>query len=255
MHLRYEKYLYLYPPRPEKAIPPDGFGSVPDLSTYERMGYSAQIKKNGTCNVIAVAPSKRITTIPMVAAIELRKPVKAPSRSSIRHEQITRQLICMPRHGPAHPHRGWSPNANAGHIFKRLPGDDWYVFAAELLHAKTPHIKHTNYVYDILVDNGEYLIGTTFAERQARLYEILLNLAIGNPADFVSHFVIDENLWLAKSHPAGSDFRSLYKRLEKSEDEGLVLKNPNARLELCYREQANRDWQVKCRKEHKNFSF
>lgn len=251
--MRYEHYQYLYPPRPDKAVPADGGRLTPDLGTYERKGYVAQVKKNGTCNVIAVSPSKKILAL---ASIDLKKPSKAArSRSSARHEQISRELICMPRHGPAHPHKRWSPTPHSSRIFKQIEGEGWFVFAAELLHSKTPLIKDTNYVFDILVDNGEYLVGKTFAERQVRLREIFLTLAVGTPAEYESHFVIDENLWLAKTHPAGSNFKAMFARLEKSEDEGLVLKNPNAKLELCYRETANRGWQVKCRKEHANYQF
>lgn len=37
--MRFDNYSYLYPPRPEKAVP------RAMLSTYERMGYIAQAKK------------------------------------------------------------------------------------------------------------------------------------------------------------------------------------------------------------------
>lgn len=44
--MNYDEYTYLYPPRPEKAIPRDL------LVFYQNRGYWAQVKKNGTCTVI-----------------------------------------------------------------------------------------------------------------------------------------------------------------------------------------------------------
>jgi hypothetical protein len=42
----YTDYSYLWPPRPEKAIPADL------LNFYENRGFWAQVKKNGTCTVV-----------------------------------------------------------------------------------------------------------------------------------------------------------------------------------------------------------
>ncbi|RYF04688.1 MAG: hypothetical protein EOO77_29310, partial [Oxalobacteraceae bacterium] len=50
----YEKFSYLYPPRPEKAVPRALLGY------YEKRGWVAQAKKNGTCNVIAVSPEGKL---------------------------------------------------------------------------------------------------------------------------------------------------------------------------------------------------
>jgi hypothetical protein len=214
--VRYEEYQYLYPPRPEHAIPPHM------INVYERQGFVAQVKKNGTCSVIAVAPD--------------------------------RSLTCMRRHGPTVPHKLWTPTAASSRMFRRLKGKGWYVFVAELLHSKTPTIKDTNYLFDLLVDDGEYLVGTTFAQRQERLQALMLPLVVSKrPAVMESHYVIDDHLWLARVHTKG--LKQLFDSLEKHEDEGIVLKKPNARLDLCFNERANQAWQVKCRKGHKNYGF
>jgi hypothetical protein len=44
--MRYDQYAYLWPPRPEKPIPPDLMGF------YAKRGWLGQVKKNGTCTVI-----------------------------------------------------------------------------------------------------------------------------------------------------------------------------------------------------------
>lgn len=41
----YNSYRYLYPPRPEIKSPQSG------LKTYERMGFIAQPKLNGSCSL------------------------------------------------------------------------------------------------------------------------------------------------------------------------------------------------------------
>ena len=45
---------YYYPPRPENAV------MRMSLSAYNNLGWVAQVKKNGTCNLIAVSPDKEL---------------------------------------------------------------------------------------------------------------------------------------------------------------------------------------------------
>jgi hypothetical protein len=47
----------------------------------------------------------------------------------------------------------------------------------------------------------------------------------------------------------------MFNAIKNDEDEGLVLKNPKALLNVCHKISANAAWQVKCRKGHKNFGF
>jgi hypothetical protein len=213
--MKYERYEYLWPPRPDskRAVPPTG---AMGLSFYERRGWFAQIKKNGTCNVIAVSPEG--------------------------------ELVTMNRHRETH--KLWNPTPASSAAFQKLPGKGWYVFVAELLHSKvTNGPRDTNYIFDVLVADGEYLVGKTFLERQA----ILADIFPKSKSETASHRVIDSNTWVAKL--IKSDFEGVFEGLSSAEDEGLVIKNPMAKLELCSRQAANTAWQVKCRKTHKNFSF
>lgn len=208
--MQYASYTYLWPPRPETAIPRSA------LSFYEKRGWVAQAKKNGTCNVLAVSPEKKI--------------------------------VAMNRH--AQPHKLWSPTAASSAAFADLPGKGWYVFVAELLHSKVEGLRDTNFINDILVADGTYLVGMTFIERQSLLAKLFLK---GGEAETESHYVINDNTWLAKNRI--NDFDAFFASLDKPEDEGIVLKNPNAPLALCLKAASNSTWQVKSRRQHKNYSF
>lgn len=221
--MQYQDYEYLWPPRPEKAIP------RAMLPIIERKGWVAQAKKNGTCNVIAVSPEKR--------------------------------LICMNRHKETH--KLWTPSEASSRAFRALPGRGWYVFVAELLHSKIAAaeggVRDTNFINDILVCDGEYLVGQTFVQRQTLLRDLFLTAIpehpwkVGPAGETESHWLIDENTWLAKTKLA--NFTQFYDSLDKPEDEGIVMKNPDAILAYCSREKANVDWSIKSRRVHKNFSF
>lgn len=205
----YNKFEYLWPPRPDNSVLP-GL-----LSFYEKKGWVAQIKKNGACTIWAVSPDKRIITMN-------------------RHNEF---------------HKSWTPNRENSEPFMKLPYK-WYVFVGEILHLKTPHIKDTLYIFDMLVYDGEYLIGSSFRDRYDSLKELFGPQYIGQ----TDHsFKINNKVLLAKNFDIG--FETLFNKLEDVSDEGLVLKDPNALLEPCIRQGSNNHWLVKCRKRHPNYGF
>jgi hypothetical protein len=210
----YQSFSYLFPPRPEKPVPRDFFGY------YEKKGWIGQAKKNGTCNVIAVSPDKT--------------------------------LICMNRHNADHGQ--WSPTKASSEAFRSLPGKGWFVFVAELLHSKIAldngGVRDTNFINDILVHDGHYLVGETFADRQARIAELFLR---PGQTEQVGHYVVDDNTWVAKNRVG--DFKGFFAALDTPEDEGVVLKDPNSVLAICSREKSNVSWSVKSRRQHKNYGF
>jgi len=215
----FSKYNFLFPPRPEKAIP---YGA---LNFYEKQGFVAQHKKNGTCTVLYVTPEK--------------------------------EIIARTRHDD--DHKLWSPTEKSSAPFKALKGKGWFVFATEVLHSKVKGgAKDTVYIFDILVNDGETLTGKTFAERQEILKGLFPNRI---PSINHSHYVITENVWLAKVLKKG--FKEAMDRIQKKagekegapEDEGLVLKRPDAPLASLGRATSNSGWQVKCRVLAKNYSF
>lgn len=120
--MKYEAYRYLWPPRPDKAAPAELIGF------YERRGWIAQVKKNGTCTVIFARG---------------------------------RDVIFKTRHND--DHKLWSPLPHHVETFTGRP--DWNVYVAELLHSKGPQLKNHLYLFDILVSDGVQLTGTPLTER------------------------------------------------------------------------------------------
>lgn len=203
--MKYTDYQYLWPPRPERAIPPTAF------RFYETRGYWAQTKKNGTCTVIFARG---------------------------------KEVIFKTRHDD--DHRAWTPKPE--HIkFFQSDSTEWNVYVAELIHSKTPHIKDQLYIFDMIVEDGEQLTGVTFEERQKRLYA-----KYPGGVYETDQYRIHPNITLAINFK--SDYQHLWKSL-KSEDEGLVLKDPNAKLIACLKPTSNAGWQVKSRRPTKNYSF
>lgn len=202
-----KNYQILYPPRPEKAVMPAL------VSSFEKTCF-AQIKMNGTCNVITVSPEG--------------------------------ELFFHTRHGVAH--KAWKPNMKTLSSLTKVKG--WTVFIAELMHSKTPHIKDTNYIHDIIVHNGSHLVGKNAIERQDILSSIFPNTSDNGD---IGHTIIDNNLWLAKNYMNG--FSGLFKSIHLPEHEGLVLKIKNSKLKRCLTKNSNSGQQLKARIKTKNYSF
>lgn len=203
----YDKFLYLYPPVPTKALLPGLMGF------YQSKGWVGQIKKNGVCGIFAVSPDKQIT--------------------------------CMNRHNGIH--KTWVLPPSLRTFFEKLP-NGWFYFVGEIMHLKTGHIKDTIYLYDCLVSNGDYLVGSTFTHR----YNILKSLWEYS-ADNNQYLSVSDNFWIASNYDLG--FEKIYKGLSNPEDEGLVLRDPNAKLELCTSASSNTNSILKCRKGNSNYGF
>lgn len=208
MTIPYRSRAFIPPPRADSAIPPS------DLPIYERRGWWAQYKKNGTYNVIFSG-----------------------------YEGYEPRLSALKRDGS--PHRNWDFTPASRRAFRRLPGKGWYVFCTELLHSKVSGIRDKNYIHDILVDDGQYLLGETYKERYDRLTRLFPVDSSLNP----SYYRVDESTFVARNIRAG--FPYLFTNLSLPEDEGLVLKDPNAKLSIG----SHFPWTVKCRRPHRNYGF
>jgi hypothetical protein len=205
--MNYDRYSWIDPPRPEKKIPRDLLGF------YEKKEFWCQMKMNGTYSMVFVPPKGE-------------GDVFAKTREGVDH-------------------RAWSFTPESTRVFEHLRGPRWGVFACELLHSKGGGIRDTNYLHDVLVWDGEYLLGTTYSQRWNRLASLLITRRSENE----THCVVDDNAWLAKNHTKG--FKDLFDSLEGVIYEGLVLKKPNATLAV----RGNESWQVKCRRFNENFGF
>ena len=205
----YNDFQYLWPPRPETKI------AKTMLGFYQTRGYMAQKKKNGTCTVIFSCGDK---------------------------------VLFKTRHGDENDgnHKLWTPQDD--HIKFFQGREKWNVYVAELLHSKTPTVKNQLYIFDIIVDEGEQLVDTTFEERQL----LLQSRWTGDYEPLKHQTRVHEYVSVAEN--LTGDFDSIYDNLQP-EDEGLVLKNPTAKLKACLKPDSNAPWQVKCRVTTKNYSF
>jgi len=106
-------------------------------------------------------------------------------------------------------------------------------------------------IYDLLVWRSQFLLASTFMERQK-----LLDSKLKTNVETATHYVCDNEgkIWYAKLFT--KDFKKLFKSIKDTKiDEGLVLKDPDGKLQSCRTITENTGWQVKCRHKHKNYAF
>ena len=129
----YTEFQNLWVPRPETKI------AVPMLGFYERRGFWAQTKKNGTCTLIDAR----------------RNEIKYKTR----HPDVNNG-----------DHRLWKAEGDHNAFFAER--EKFNVYCAELLHSKVAGgPKNELFIFDILVSDGKQLTGSTFAERQELLHD------------------------------------------------------------------------------------
>lgn len=189
------------------------------INYYEKSKkWIAQYKKNGTCSIVAISPLK--------------------------------EIIAMNRHKESH--KQWSVTSHVKTELARLfPENKWFVLIAELLHAKAKSIKDTLYIHDCVVWGSKFLYGSTFMERQK-----LLDARLITNAEAQTHYVCDSEgkIWYAKRFHKNLSYL-FFGIKDTSIDEGLVLKDPNGKLQFCIKPDSNSGWSVKCRHETKNYLY
>ncbi len=209
--MKYNKYSYKYPPRPELQIP------VEALNDMEQEGvFLAQPKLNGSC-------------------MELYTNGK--------------EVIVMNRHKKTLSHK-----LDVDELRKLHRGEGWMVLVGELMNKNkkdetNKHWNHKFVIFDILVHNGEYLLKTTFEER-----DTLLNRLYGAERLKPYLFKISENVSRVMS--VFGDFKQVFDYITPFDMyEGLVLKRRYGKLENGASQKNNTRTQMKCRKPTKNYSF
>lgn len=238
----YTEFQYLWPPRPTRAVTPDQF------EFFERRGWFAQLKLNGKCALIALGPQAPCNVGGHDDHVQLWN----------RHNEklnwdmpiTTYMTLCNLIEG-------------------RAPLTAWTVLVAELLHDKVSGgPKDTLYIHDVLVWRGEYLIGETYEQRYKRLRDRTVKLFVPGFDDSTPEkiAVLSEHVWLAAMVRAtepgtfGRMFDDINARQQARGGgsiltEGIVMKDPNAKLEPCTRESANDSWSAKCRLGTKNYAY
>jgi ATP-dependent DNA ligase len=140
-------------------------------------------------------------------------------------------------------------------LMERLKPGVFHVFDSELMDAKTTRLKDKIVLWDVLVHDGQYLLGSGCMERYRLLQGIL-----GHPTEMetcTGHKLalkFNGNLWLTETFTESLQER-FSEALPLDEIEGLVLKDPNGKLEFGVRESNNSSWLIRCRKKHKNYEF
>jgi hypothetical protein len=137
-------------------------------------------------------------------------------------------------------------------ILKLYKGKGWWVFNGEYTNKGKKDRGGESFqnkfcLFDILVMDDKYLLGTTFSHR----VDLIKNL-YGSSNDYLTPF--SQNVHIVNSY--FNDFSNIYQEFVGIDMvEGLVLKRKNAKLEIGASENNNTKSQVKARKPTKNYKF
>lgn len=211
--MKYSNYRYIYPPRPKNAIPSS------DLNSYDNGTMSAQPKLDGS-NCLIFTDGKIV------------KVMNRHSQPLTRFDIPTEEILSLYK-GTG----GWTV-LNGEYMNKSKRDENNEVFNHKLI------------IFDILVSDGDYLIGKTFGQRIAILDEMF-----GNSESEKEYLhAVSQNVYRVKTYT--SRFLDTFERLTRIDMvEGLVMKRTNARLEIGNTELNNVNSQLKCRKPTKNYKY
>ena len=212
--MKYNSYRYLYGPRPENPIPDS------DLDFWDNGSLTAQPKLNGSnCLIFTNGSEMRVMN---------------------RHKQILTgfKLSKEEVNSVLEPKDGLWTVVNGEYLNKNKLDESGQPFNHKLV------------IFDVLVLNSEYLVGSTFSERID-----LMDFIYGTKESEKDYlYSSSENIYRVKSFDKG--FKGIYDNLTKIDlIEGLVLKRKNAKLELGITEGNNSKSQLKARKPTKNYRY
>ena len=139
-------------------------------------------------------------------------------------------------------------------ILNLYNGKGWMVINGEYMNKAKLNSKNENFnkklvIFDILVLDSDYLVGSTFKNR----IDIIDGLWKSSEYDnYINQ--ISDNVFKVKSFESG--FTEIYNGLVETDMyEGLVLKRKSAKLEIGASESNNTKSQVKFRKPTKNYKY
>lgn len=219
--MQYNSFRYIYPPRPETKINPAS------LSNYGE--YLAQVKYNGSCTIVYLHPDHE----PLI----YNRHNELVSRDKFPKCDIDWQGI--------HSGTGWM--VVVGELMnKAAAGEDGDNLKGFIL-------------FDVLVYNSKYLVGSTLQERLDLLENLFPTQRIQvTPEGAIEYRHLGfTNLAGVYKAPVYQGYLSaLWKDVvQVPAYEGLVLKKENARLDFGFNPKNNFQWSVKCRKPTKNYTF
>lgn len=211
--MKYSNYRYIYPPRPKNAIPSS------DLNSYDNGTMLAQPKLDGS-NCLIFTDGKTV------------KVMNRHSQPMTRFEIPTEEILSLYK-GTG----GWTV-INGEYLNKSKRDETGNTF------------NHKFVIFDILVNDGDYLIGKTFDQRVKILDEMFDT--IESEKQYL--YSISANVFRVKTYT--ERLLDNFERLVRIDMvEGLVMKRKNARLEIGNTELNNVNSQLKSRKPTKNYKY
>jgi ATP-dependent DNA ligase len=210
--IKFDTFHYIYPPRPKNAVP------TTELDFWDNGMMIAQPKLNGSNGVIFMNG----------------KDVHFYNRHNQRMTNV--QL-------------------GKEELLKLYSGEGWMVINGEYLNKSKNDengqvFNHKLVIFDILVHNGSYLLGTSFQDR----VNLMDNLFGKNESEKTYLYSVTENIYRVKSYT--SKFKEMFEELIKIDMvEGLVMKRKSGKLEIGNTENNNTKSQIKFRKPTKNYKF
>lgn len=208
MTVRYDKFKYMFPPRPEYVISPD------QLYKYES-NHLIQVKLNGSCCTIFIKG-------------EEIKNFGRHQNENLSNFKLTKEELNV-------------LNCN---------NNEWNVIVGEYMNKNKNGVdgkpwNHKFVIFDILVYNGEYLIGSTFEERVNLLDKIFGTI---DENDYL--YKITDKIFRVKTFY--NNFLPRWNEITKIDMlEGVVLKKKEQKLTRGLSEKNNMSH--KCRKPTKNY--
>jgi hypothetical protein len=202
---------YIFPPRPENKLPRAG------LEKFDNGTFFAQPKFNGSCAEIYTGSDVHNVMNRHKAQLTGFKIPKTEIRNLIHNNGM---------------------NLIVGEYMNKSKKDH----TCRLFN-------HKFVIIDLLVVDGEYLLGTTYDERVDMMYDMF---KFSDENDY--SYKITDNIYMTKTFYTG--FNTLWDNFVKTEMlEGLVLKRKNAGLEMGATEKNNVKSMLKIRKETKNYRY
>lgn len=211
--MKFSEHRFIYPPRPKNAI------ESSDLQSYDDGSMISQIKSNGSNCVFSTNGE---------------------------------EFHAMNRHGDRLSNFRITEDELKG-IYRGT--GEWMVINGEYLNKNksdetNQSFNHKLIIFDILVNDGDYLVGRTFEDRISILDELYGKAN----SDKEYLYKISENVYRVKSYNSG--FKELFDRYVPIDlVEGLVLKRKNSKLEISNGVDNNWRSQVKCRKRCNSYKY
>ena len=210
---KYTKFKFIYPPRPDQTIPFDS------IDNYDNDMYIGQPKLDGDCAELYINVDE--------------------IRHFNRHKKEGIKLFKIKNSEMMELHRG----------------EGWMVLVGEYMNKNKKDVdnepwNHKFVIWDIIVYNGEHLVGTTYEER-VKLLDSLYGVIDHN--DYL--YKISENIFRVKTFY--NNFSKLWKQITKIDMlEGFVFKRKNGKLTDGTRNAKNGHLNsIKSRKKTKNYKF